>query len=183
MDSTQQTHGKLEVTDARLMDKKDQGPPHERRRGFKIYDRALATVTALGVVGGGIWALYTYRVQRDDEYAQRQREYLLQLHKEKKEIYQPLCSAVGKIVSARSLAEAQPSIDKFWELYFGEVHLVWQDRKDETPPTELLPLSRNLVQACQEAIALEKAYGIAADAASAASSGVQSNEPAGDAQN
>ena len=69
------------------------------------------------------------------------------------------------------------------KIEFGQAVQGWQDRKDETPPTELLPLSRNLVQACQEAIALEKAYGIAADAASAASSGVQSNEPAGDAQN
>jgi hypothetical protein len=205
MDSLQQAQAKFEakVADARMAGTEGHGaPPRERHRGFKVYDRALATVTSLSVVAGGIWALYTYRVQREDETAQRRREYLLELHREKKEIYQPLCSAVGKIVSAKSLAEAQPSIDKFWELYFGEVHLVedanvqqhkiafgqalqgWQDRKDETPPTELLPLSGNLVQACQEAIALEKAYGISPNRdAGTGSAGPPTLAPADDAKN
>jgi hypothetical protein len=138
----------------------------------------LATLTAASVVIGGVWSFYTYRLQREQEYH-------LQLRKELKETYQPLCSAVGKIVSARSLAEAQPSIDRFWELYFGEVHLVenqavrdpkiefgnalqgWQNRKDEAPPTELLPLSEKLVSACQQAIDLRKVYQISEDTVAA----------------
>ena len=142
------------------------------------YDRALATVTSLSLVIGGCWSAFLFLQQRDSDLKHRRSEYLLQLRKEKRELYQPLCTTVAKISTARTMGEAKPHIEKFWELYFGDIHLIkdddvqkakedfsdallaLQNQTDEQPDGELRNLAHAVVMACQKATELEPAYEI-----------------------
>jgi hypothetical protein len=153
-------------------------------RTLKYWDRTLATVTALSLIVGGGWAVFQYFAQSFEhnkaEHDQKEQEYFLQVRKERRELYQPLCSVAAKIATARVLRDAQLSIDKFWELYFGEVHLIRdddvekakedfsdalqasQDQMDRPPAGELRNLANALAMACQKSIdtPLKRAYGV-----------------------
>ncbi len=139
------------------------------RLAFKIWDRVLATVTALSVIIGGAVGFHKYmedrekelksrREERSKELDLRRKEHELLRYKEQKEVYHPLCKLAGEIVSSKSLKEAEPSIKSFWTLYYGEVGIVAEDRvqnamvefgnalrdyidshKDQSPPQDQPP--------------------------------------------
>jgi hypothetical protein len=145
---------------------------------FKIWDRSLATISALSLIIGGVWGLWQYIDQQEKDRELRDQEYNLALYKERKEMYYALCAAVGEIASSKSSAEAEPAIKAFFKLYHGGVHIV-SDRvldeakaafarkvvdlmsgpKDQAPPPELVHLADNLVEKCKESLDLEKVYG------------------------
>ena len=169
-------------------------PRHGVDFRFKVWDRVLATVSVLFVVFGGLGGLYTHfdelrkereqrsdewkkeREQRDQELAQRQREYELQLHKEKVDMYRGLCAATGRIAGAKRLKDAEKSIEDFWAYYFGDLHTVKDPEvqkaknefgailnecdEDAPPPAKLCAAALHLAETCQNSLALEKAYGI-----------------------
>jgi hypothetical protein len=158
---------------------------------LKIVDRVFAGISAMAVVIGGIYAYSLHlgerreerrkaEEQRQQEYNLREREFRLQLFKEQHPLYHDLCKTAARIASAEKLADANDSIKKFWELYYGELCLVEDQRvveavaayadvlldcedKSESPPPRLPKLSMELAKACQQSMALEKVFGIATD--------------------
>lgn len=81
--------------------------------GFKLWERLVQSITALGLVFGGLWTFWTYTEDRRHEDR-------LALYKEQKERYYPLAMASAEIVTARSLVAARPAIKAFQTLYYGE---------------------------------------------------------------
>jgi hypothetical protein len=145
---------------------------------MKIWDRLLATVTAASLVVGGIWTVWAYFKHQKEELDRKRQEYLLTLRKEKRELYQPLCTAAARIATAQTMCDAEVDIATFWQLYWGQVHFVSDvgfqeakerfrdelmeclERSDEPPSGELRKLSHELAMAVQNAIKLELAYGV-----------------------
>jgi hypothetical protein len=147
--------------------------------GFKLWDRGLATITSLGLIIGGSWGVYTYFKKRDQDIATRNQEYKLARYKERKELYYPMCRAVGEIASAKTARDAQPAIKSFLTLYYGGVHMV-SDRAvndakkdfyraveefgsgptDQAPPATLISKANALVKACGESLDLEGVFGV-----------------------
>jgi len=145
--------------------------------GFKIWDRSLATITSMGLILGGGWGLFTYFQKRDQDIATRNQEYKLARYKERKELYYPMCKAVGEIASAKTARDAEPAIKNFLALYFGGVHMVSdmtvnQAKKDfyqalqeftdgpgnQAPPPTLITKANALVKACGESLDLEGVF-------------------------
>jgi hypothetical protein len=150
---------------------------HEFR--FKLWDRILATITALGLIIGGAFGLIKYFEQKQKDLEVRKQEYNLAFFKERKDMYYPLCKTVGEIASSKSLAEAEPAIKSFFTLYYGGVHIVsgsdideakkkfamevmdfMDGSKNKPPSSRLIRLGENLVEKCKISLALEKVYGI-----------------------
>ena len=143
---------------------------------LKVYDRILASITALGLIGGAFWTVLQYRVERDKEAAARRTEYLIQLRREKQELYEPLRTAIAKIGTAKTMGDARPFINQFWEMYWGDLHLIkdrdvhnakedysrallaCQDQTDREPDGELRTLGIALLEACADSTELARAY-------------------------
>jgi hypothetical protein len=154
------------------------------RLAFKLWDRGLATFTALSVIIGGGVGLLTYLGERGKEQGLRRQEIELLRYKERKEIYHPLCKLAGEIVASKSLKEAEPSIKSFWALYYGEVGIVAEglvqkameefgsalrdftdspnaqsSPEDQRPPPELTRWAKKLADQCRESLDLNKVFG------------------------
>ena len=91
---------------------------------LKIYDRILATVTALGVVIGGLWGLYNHFELQRHANELRQREFKLMVFKEKKDAYMALIDAAGEIVASKNRQEVSENASQFLKLYLGRAHVI-----------------------------------------------------------
>jgi hypothetical protein len=143
-------------------------PVDRFERAMKLWERILGTVTAAALVVAGVWTAWTYFKQQQEVLDQKRREYRLMVRNEKRELYQPLCSAAARIATAKTMRDAEPDIAKFWELYWGQVHFIPDEgfqrakerfrdelvenlgNKDEPPSYKLRNLSNELAMAVQE---------------------------------
>jgi hypothetical protein len=147
--------------------------------GFKVWDRGVATITSIGLIIGGGWGLYTYFQKRDQDIETRNQEYKLARYKERKELYYPMCKAVGEIASSKTARDAEPAIKNFLTLYYGGVHMVSDKTvneakkdfyqaldefrtgpSDQPPPPTLITKANALVKACGESLDLEGVFGV-----------------------
>jgi hypothetical protein len=138
---------------------------------FKTFDRILASVTALSLLVGGGLAISQYLHQLHKEAEDKQQIGRLQSRQEQAKVYRPLCSLVGTISTAQVLKDAEKSIDKFWEMYYGDLPLLedprvqkaaeqsgdelfweWQKQRDQPPSGELRNLAIAVGNACREAL-------------------------------
>ncbi len=137
---------------------------------LKKWDRILATITALGVVFGGFWTAYSFVQQRGLEYRSQQR-------KEKRELFQPFGTIAASIATAKTLADADTEIHKFWTMYYGSIHTLRDDRFEQAkinfgealraacqddpkqrPPDELQQYAEELAEACRDSTELADVY-------------------------
>jgi hypothetical protein len=121
----------------------------EREAKLKVYDRILATVSAIGLILGGIWGVYTYaetrrketeqradqaaseKIQRQKEAEQKDREIQLrrdeldrQVFTERKATYLTLSDAACEVVACRDRKEVEERSKIFLKLYFGRAHII-----------------------------------------------------------
>jgi hypothetical protein len=119
-----------------------------REARLKVYDRMLATVSALGLLMGGVWAVYTYSQARHKEVEQkaaeakqaaelrekeiqlRKQELDLQVFKERKETYYALCDAACEIVACRNRKEVEERSQAFLKMYYGRAHIIAEGDPD-----------------------------------------------------
>jgi hypothetical protein len=151
---------------------------------IKIWERSVATITALVLLVGGFFGGKAYFDQREKDGEQRQKEYQLALHKERAAMYHPLCKAAGDIASSTSRDEADPAIKKFLSLYYSEIHIVLDDEDENRPAIleamiqfsddvtqdffvpggikgaspQLKQSAQALAKACQKSLDLKKVY-------------------------
>jgi hypothetical protein len=116
--------------------------PATREEKLKLYDRVLATVSALGLIVGGVWGVYTYSHTRQREIDQKSeeakragelkgKEILLRKHeldlmifKERKEAYFALCDAACEIAACRDRKEVVDRSRAYLQLYYGRAHII-----------------------------------------------------------
>ncbi len=152
----------------------------ERREyKFKLFDRCLASVSAVGLISSGLFGLISYTNQKKADSELRRREIQLTIYREKKEVYYPLCESAAAIVSSGSLDEARKHVKDYMTLYYGKAHLVvidptvsrakiefatslmdWvNEKKPNPPPDDLTGLALRLTEACQENLDPRKVLG------------------------
>jgi len=146
---------------------------------MKVVTTVSAVITVLSLVLGGMWTVKEYFDRRQQESAEKQREYEFSLYRERKQTLYPLCNAAAEIVSSKSLKEAQNAIKTFETLYYGEVGIIadgqiadaikafaeslleYKQLPSQTgPPFDLIARSSELAIKCKEILNLEKVYGI-----------------------
>lgn len=100
---------------------------------LRIYDRGLATISALALIIAGFWTLWGFmqdkekdRQARDKEIALRTKEINLQLFTDKKLIYYELCDAEAEIAACNSYQEVVSAQKHFRKLYVGRAHIIGQ---------------------------------------------------------
>ncbi len=91
---------------------------------LKFYDRFLATITALGIILGGFWGVYTYVETQHQSIQLRQRELALRVFKEKKNAYLSLIDAAGEITASKNRQEVIEKAPLFLKLYYGRAHVI-----------------------------------------------------------
>lgn len=141
----------------------------QREFKFKLFDRGLATISALGLICSGLFGLASYANQGKADRELKRREIQLTIYRVKKEVYYPLCESASAIVSSGSAHEARKDIKKYMTLYYGKAHLVvidpavhdakiafkkrlleWVKQEGNSPPPEdLIALALKLTGACQ----------------------------------
>jgi hypothetical protein len=109
-------------------------PSEAKEARLKVYDRVLATVSALSLIVGGVWAVYINAEARNKEIGQRaeelrtrDRELRLQVFKDRKGTYMALCDAVGDVVACRDREEVKAKARTFIKLYVGRAHIIVDD--------------------------------------------------------
>lgn len=101
-----------------------------REAKLKVYDRILATVSALGLVIGGCWGLYTYSRATYGEAQHRKDELKRLIFNERKDVYLLLCDAVCDIVACRNRNEVEEKSRSFLKLYAGRAHIIAEPDSD-----------------------------------------------------
>ena len=96
---------------------------------FKGCGAVAAIVSAIGLVAGGIFGLYTYREQGIAADAARQKELRLMQYSQKKDIYYELVDAASTFASSTTKAEAEKNAARYNALYFGRAHIFAIDPK------------------------------------------------------
>jgi len=91
---------------------------------LKLFDRILATITALGVIVGGVWGLYNHFGLQHEANQLRQNEIDLMLFKEKKDTYLSLIDAAGEIIACKNRQEVSGKAPLFLKLYLGRAHVI-----------------------------------------------------------
>lgn len=157
---------------------KPSGDPESSSREYslKVYDRILATVTALGLLVGAIWAFYLHIDAGRTESRHRKQELAMQIYKERQPLYHKLSEAAAKIAAAvpmkKKVVDINDAIEKYWVLYYGELILAEDDKvrqaqigfsktlliaqKSDYMVDDLVTKAIQLSAACQEALDLKK---------------------------
>ncbi|MDJ0667877.1 MAG: hypothetical protein QNJ61_11380 [Desulfobacterales bacterium] len=91
---------------------------------LKIYDRFIATITAIGVVGGGLWGAYTFFKQQKQSIKLRQRELAFMVYKDKKDAYLSLVDAANEITASKNRKEVIEKASLYLRLYYGRAHVI-----------------------------------------------------------
>jgi hypothetical protein len=109
---------------------------------LKVYDRLLASVSALALIIGGCWGLFNYfdtkkkeasaaeeqhrqtADQKERELQLRKHELDLMVFKERKEAYLALCDAACEIVACRDRKEVEERSRAFLKMYYGRAHII-----------------------------------------------------------
>jgi hypothetical protein len=91
---------------------------------LKIFDRILATITAIGVIVGGVWGLYNHFGLQHEANQLWQNEIDLMVFKEKKETYLALIDAAGEIIACKNRQEVSEKAPLFLKLYLGRAHVI-----------------------------------------------------------
>jgi hypothetical protein len=93
---------------------------------LKIYDRILATISALAIIGGGIWTVTTYLNQQKEQTKQLERQVRWEIYNQKSPIYYELCDAEAEIAACDTHEEVLLAQKNFWRLYYGKAHIIAQ---------------------------------------------------------
>ena len=91
---------------------------------FKIYDRALATLSAVAIIIGGFWTLWGFIRAKNKENLLIEQKIRLDKFNDKKDIYYELCDAEGEIASCNSYEEVVIAQKHFRKLYLGRAHII-----------------------------------------------------------
>ncbi|MEI8380620.1 MAG: hypothetical protein WCJ09_10855 [Planctomycetota bacterium] len=91
---------------------------------LKVYDRVLATVSALGLIFGGAWSLFEYASSRTHENELRTRELNLAIFRERRDTYFAISDAASDIAASRSREDVIERSRAFLKLYNGRAHLL-----------------------------------------------------------
>ena len=90
---------------------------------FKIYDRALATLSTLAIVLGGFWTLWGFIRANEKENFLTEQKIKMENFNDKKAIYYELCDAEGEIVACNNYNEVVLAQKHFRKLYVGRAHI------------------------------------------------------------
>jgi len=93
---------------------------------MKIYDRFLATISALAIIIGGLWSLDRLHSEKVKENELRIQQIKLDIYLEKKAAYYELCEAAAEIAACDSYDEVMMAKKHFIKLYLGKAHLITQ---------------------------------------------------------
>ena len=96
----------------------------ESKDGLKVYDRVLATVSAIGLIAGGGWSVYQYNASRARENDIKARELDLALFRERRDTYYAISDAASDIAAARNREQVIERSREFLKLYNGRAHLL-----------------------------------------------------------
>jgi hypothetical protein len=91
---------------------------------LKLYDRVLATLTALGLILGGVWGVYTYFGIQHQTIELRERELAFMVFNEKKHAYLALIDAAAEITASKNRQEVSEKAPLFLKLYYGRAHVI-----------------------------------------------------------
>jgi hypothetical protein len=102
---------------------------------LRVYDRYLATVTALLTLLGAFGTVFVYlqdqRTKHESESKLKKQELDLReaemnsfLYNDKRDAYYALVDAVSKIAACRNVDEVSEASKDFFKLYYGRAHLV-----------------------------------------------------------
>lgn len=95
-----------------------------REANLKLYDRVLATVSAIGLIAGGVWGLFTYANSKSNEARHRVEDLNRQVFNDRKEAYLRLVDAACEIVGCRDRSEVEKKSRAFLTLYAGRAHVI-----------------------------------------------------------
>jgi hypothetical protein len=122
--------------------------PRTLEQRLKVYDRYLATVSAIAIVVGGLFTFYTYLhgerirdaqehklkekeiAQTQQELSLRQKELTFAIFKDKRDAYLALTDAASAIAACRSYEEVETASKEFLKLYYGRAHIIAEGDND-----------------------------------------------------
>jgi hypothetical protein len=112
-------------------------PIEVREANLKLYDRILASISAIGLIAGGIWGLVTYSESKKQESEHkaseielRKYELDLSIFKERKEAYYALCDAACDIAASHDRNDVIERSREFLKLYNGRAHIIAEGDND-----------------------------------------------------
>ena len=91
---------------------------------LKIYDRILATLSAIAIIAGGFWTLWGFIRANEKENLLLEQQMKLNVFNDKKAIYYELCDAEGEIAACNSYNEVVLAQKHFRRLYVGKAHII-----------------------------------------------------------
>jgi len=86
----------------------------------RFWDIALKAVTALALVGGGIWALY-------EHFDTEKQKINATFWNKRMELYLQTSEVAAHIAGANSPDEATNEFSAFWKLYYGPMSVIEDD--------------------------------------------------------
>lgn len=92
------------------------------RPRFEVVQAVSATCAAIGIVAGGLFALFQYYHQIETENALRRQELALAMFTIRKDTYFELADAAAAIANSSSAEVAAPNILRFNTAYDGRSH-------------------------------------------------------------
>ena len=143
---------------------------------FKACGALAAIVSALGLVAGGAFGLYTFRQQGISAEAQREKEFRLMQFNLKKEVYYELVEAAATVATSPTVEDAIKNAAKYKVVYFGRAHMFAIDptvsdakiafyrrllevlEKGKFPTTELEGATLQLSIACMEVLRVRELF-------------------------
>jgi hypothetical protein len=100
---------------------------------LKIYDRLLATISALAIIIGGLWSLnglQKEKVKENElklkENELRRQQIKLDIFLDKKAAYYELCEAAAEVAACNSYDEVMVAKKKYIKSYLGKAHIIAQ---------------------------------------------------------
>ena len=89
---------------------------------------AGAVMTLAGVVGGGIWAFYTYndtKMQELQLYADtKEKEFYTSFWNKKMDLFLRTTNAASEMATATSVEDFNKARGEYWEMFYGPLSLV-----------------------------------------------------------
>ncbi len=144
------------------------------------FEELLKVATLVGVVASFLWGVYVWKDKSDKEIVQQRVDAERLSGTRRIEATKPFlerqlklyteASQVAAVIATSDTAARRKAVDRFWELYWGELALVENTEveaamvafggglKNKASTSELQQLSLRLAHACR--LSLDKSWGI-----------------------
>jgi hypothetical protein len=95
-----------------------------KEENLQIYDRLLATLSALALLIGGFWTLAEFIRTKHKENELLAEKINIEYFQDKKAIYYELCDAESEIAACNTYDEVLVAQKHFRKLYVGKAHII-----------------------------------------------------------